>query len=213
MAVSLPYLASNKNVGELFSKIGSAAVPAKFTQEFLATTIGLKGTNDRQLILLLRNLGFLDQSNTPTPTYSLLKSKDRRGGAIADGIRAAYKPLFAANEEAFELVGEKLKSLIAQVAGTDDDMTARIASTFSALIKSADFKAQSAVESDRKAKTEKSDEDENDQGDAAATETRGRRGGGGLRPEFQYVLQIQLPSNGSEETYLNIFNAIRKTFQ
>jgi|SRR6185437_881630 len=103
MAVSLPYLPSNKNVGELFDKIGSAAVPPKFTQDFLVTTIGLKGTNDRTLIPMLRNLGFLDQSNTPTASYSLLKSKERRRSAIAEGIRTAYKPLFAANEEAFEL--------------------------------------------------------------------------------------------------------------
>ena len=86
MAGTLPYLATNKNVGELFNKIGSAAVPPKFTQEFLATTIGLKGTNDRSLIPLLRNLGFLDQSNTPTPTYSLLKSKDRRRRGNPNGI-------------------------------------------------------------------------------------------------------------------------------
>jgi len=210
MPVSVPYLASNKNVGELFNKIGSAAVPSKFTQEFLVTTIGLKGTNDRQLIPLLRNLGFLDQSNTPTPTYSLLKSKDRRSGAIADGIRVAYKQLFAANEEAFELTGEKLKGLIAQVAGTDDEMTARIANTFSALVKIADFKAQSTAVTEKKSKNEEGeDDDESD----LAKETKSKRSVGGLRPEFQYVIQIQLPSNGSEETYLNIFNAIRKTFQ
>jgi hypothetical protein len=35
----------------------------------------------------------------------------------------------------------------------------------------------------------------------------------GMRTEFHYNLQIHLPANGNEETYLNIFNAIRKTFQ
>jgi hypothetical protein len=214
MAVSLPYLASNKNVGELFDKIASAAVPSKFTQEFLTTTIGLKGTNDRSLIPLLRNLGFLDQSNTPTATYSLLKSKDRRAGAIAEGIRTAYRALFAANEVAFELAGERLKSLIAQVAGTDDEMTARIANTFSTLVKSGDFRAENATAVvEKKNKNEKDNEEEGGDGDGDADETKSRRRGGGLRPEFQYVIQIQLPSNGSEETYLNIFNAIRKTFQ
>jgi len=210
VAVSLPYLASNKNVGELFNKIASAAVPSKFTQDFLATTIGLKGTNDRSLIPLLRNLGFLDQSNTPTSTYSLLKSKDRRSGAIAHGIRTAYKPLFNANEEAFELTGEKLKSLIAQIAGTDDDMTARIANTFSSLAKVADFKAEQPAAADGKKKKEKEDDEESDT-DIHSAKLRAQVPG--LRPEFQYVLQIQLPSNGSEDTYLNIFNAIRKTFQ
>lgn len=213
MTVSLPYLASNKNVGELFNKIGSAAVPPKFTQNFLATTIGFKGTNDRSLIPLLQNLGFLDQSNTPTSTYSLLKSKERRGGAIAAGIRVAYKPLFAANEEAFELATDKLKNLIAQVSGTDDKMTARIAGTFNALTKCADFKAEATNENEGNGKDGNKKNNAEDEEEFAPNENKYQRIGGGLRPEFQYVLQIQLPSNGSEEVYLNIFNAIRKTFQ
>ncbi len=74
MPAQLPYLASNKNVGTLFEKIASAKNPPKFTHDFLTTTIGLKGTNDRQLIPLLRNLGFLDQSNT----HSELRFVERR---------------------------------------------------------------------------------------------------------------------------------------
>ena len=34
MPVSLPYLASYKNVGKLFEKIAWAAVPPKFTHQF-----------------------------------------------------------------------------------------------------------------------------------------------------------------------------------
>jgi hypothetical protein len=94
------------------------------------------------MIPLLRNMGFLDQSNTPTPAYSLLKAKDKQKLAIAQGIRSAYAPLFAADEGASELSGDNLKSLIAQIAGTDDDMTARIANTFAALVKQGDFKAK-----------------------------------------------------------------------
>jgi hypothetical protein len=65
MPVQLPYLASNRNVAELFEKITSAKIPDKFSHSFLQTTLGLKSTNDRALIPLLRNLGFLDQSGTP----------------------------------------------------------------------------------------------------------------------------------------------------
>jgi len=94
MAASLPYLSSNKNVEALFSTIQSAKVPDRFTQEFLATTIGLKGTNDRGMIPLLRNLGFLDQSGSPTAAYRQLKNKESAKGAIAKGIKIAYAPLF-----------------------------------------------------------------------------------------------------------------------
>jgi Family of unknown function (DUF5343) len=204
MPAQLPYLASNKNIGALFEKIASAKIPTKFTHEFLTTTIGLKGTNDRPLIPLLRNLGFLDQSSTPTASYALLKGSNRNA-AIAAGIRQAYGPLFGANEKANELSGESLKSLVAQVAGTDDDMTARTASTFAALIKFGDFRAEAVPKADRKA----------DDGATKSEELKDdtKRSVQGLRTEFHYNIQIHLPSNVTEETYLNIFNAIRRTFQ
>jgi len=33
-----------------------------------------------------------------------------------------------------------------------------------------------------------------------------------LRPDFHFNIQIHLPANGTEDTYLNIFNALRRTF-
>src|SRR6266481_4948966 len=126
MAVSLPYLVSHKNASTLFEKIASAKIPETFNREFLQTTIGLKGSNDRALIPFLRNLGFIEQSGIPTQSYRLLKGEKRRV-ALADGVRKAYRPLFDADQDAHKLSGEKLRSLVAQVAGTDDDLTGRIA--------------------------------------------------------------------------------------
>src|SRR4051812_37870905 len=108
MPTPLPYLVTYKNVPTLFEKITSAKVPDTFTNNFLQTSIGLKGNNDRAMIPLLRSLGFIDQSGKPTPTYSLLKG-DGKGMAIADGIRKAYGPLFDANQDAHTLPAEKLK--------------------------------------------------------------------------------------------------------
>jgi hypothetical protein len=75
MPVSLPYLASYKNVGKLFENIASAKAPPKFTHSFLQTTLGIKGVGDRPLIPLLRHLGFIDQSGTPTPPRVLAAEK------------------------------------------------------------------------------------------------------------------------------------------
>jgi len=212
MPVSLPYLSSNKNVETLFSTIQSAKVPDRFTQVFLATTIGLKGANDRGMIPLLRNLGFLDQSGSPTAAYRQLKNKETARSAIAAGVRSAYAPLFEANENANSLSSDKLKGLIAQVAGTDNDMTARIAATFGALSKQADFSQR----------REKPDAEQDSEG-GEIEDVSGHEGGGqeslrinhgkGLNPQFHYNIQIHLPSNATEEVYLNIFNAIRKVFQ
>jgi hypothetical protein len=91
MAAPLPYLISNKNVPTLFEKIASAKIPEKFNRDFLQTTIGLKASNDRALIPLIRNFGFIDQTGTPTQTYPLLKGEQKKA-AIAAGVRKAYHP-------------------------------------------------------------------------------------------------------------------------
>jgi hypothetical protein len=192
----------------LFEKIASAKIPDKFTHSFLQNTIGLKGTNDRAFIPFLRNLGFLDNSGTPTSAYALLKSKDKSKGAIAEGVRKAFGPLFDADQQADELSGEKLRGLVAQVAGSDDAMTSKIAGTFSAITKLADFKVERPP-SDAETKESKATKEEpkTDEGEEQSHRIKG------LRTEFHYNIQVHLPSNGTEETYLNIFNAIRKTFQ
>ncbi len=209
MAVSLPYLVSNKNVPALFEKIASAKVPDNFNREFLQTTIGLKASNDRALIPLLRNFGFIEQSGAPTNNYRLLKG-DRSRAVLADGIRKAYQPLFDADQEANKLASEKLKSLVSQVAGTDDDLTGRIASTFSTLVKIADFDSPSLPKSDEGSKHEKADGVSSHNDAEEHVEIPKPKG---LRTEFHYNIQVHLPSNGTEEVYLNIFNALRKTFQ
>jgi hypothetical protein len=206
MAVSLPYLVTYKNLPTLFEKIASAKIPETFNHHFLQTTIGLKGSNDRALIPLLRNLGFIEQSGVPTQTYRLLKG-DKRKAAIAEGVRKAYRPLFDADQEANKLPSERLKSLVAQVAGTDDDLTTRIAGTISALIKLGDFEAATPDKTDDERKDKVDTDSEKEQTGIEKGKVTG------LRTEFHYNLQVHLPSNGTEEVYLNIFNALRKTFQ
>lgn len=203
MAQTLPYLPSNKNVGKLFEKILHAQRPDSFTHEYLRKTVGLTGTNDRALISFLRTLGFLDAANRPTAAYDLLKNPATAKQAIAAGVRTAYDPLFKANTKANEVTSENLKGLVAQVAGTDKDMTERIASTFTAVVKQGDFSAPSpGLPRPRGEEDEGNSEEEKD-----------GKGKGGLRPEFHYNIQIHLPGNGTEETYLNIFNALRRTFK
>lgn len=204
MAQTLPYLSSNKNLAVLFQKIHAAKKPETFTQEYLRDTLGLKGSNDRPLIPFLRTLGFLDTGGRPSPSYDLLKNEKQAPVAIAEGVRHAYEPLFKANENANTLSTTDLKGLVSQVAGTDEDMTNRISGTFGAIVKLGDFaKKTPATTKDATATdAEKKHQDEQHRTDR-----------GGLRPEFHYNIQIHLPANASEETYLNIFNALRRTFE
>ena len=208
MPAELPYLASYKNVGAVFEKIRSAKVPEAFTTAYLADTLGFKSSTDRALITLLKTLGFLDAAGRPSTNYSLLKHDKSGKPAIAAAIKKAYEPLFTANEKANELSNDELKGLIGQVAGSDESMTNRILYTFKALCGAAYWSAQSTpITTDKDEETEQEKPESNkDEPDTTAS----RRS---LRPDFHYNIQVHLPANGSEETYINIFNAIRKTFK
>lgn len=206
MAAELPYLSSYKNVAELFQRIASAKKPESFTMKYLADTLGLKSTGDRQLIALLKALGFLDSAGRPTSDYDQLKNSSKAPKAIAAAIRKAYEPLYAANENAHILQGTELKGLISQVAGSDTGITSKIQGTYSSLIKLADFSGGSNNQSE-KVTTTRTNEPE-----TPVIPDRITRAGG-LRPEFHYNIQVHLPANATEENYINIFNALRKAFE
>ena len=208
MAKDLFYLPSYKNVGTLFEKIASAKAPDAFTQKYLAETLGLKSTGDRALINMLKKLGFIDASGRPTSEYNLLKNKETFSTALAKGLRIAYAPLFEANENANELNMEQLKGLVSQVSGADQKVAAAIAYTFNAIAKNANFRPSPNIEEDN-------EEEGNDQTSAKSSLGDSRSGISDkppFRPDFHFNIQIHLPANGTEETYLNIFGAIRRTF-
>jgi hypothetical protein len=213
MAKELPYLPTYKNVGLLFEKIASAKIPEAFVQKYLYETLGLKSIGDRPLIPLLKSMGFIDQTGKPTSEYSKLKNNLLAGGAIAEGIKKAYAPLFAANEKANTLGLPELKGLVAQVAGSDTDTTNKIAGTLNALFKVADFSKirNNSTTTPPPPEDEEDDEEEDDnKGKGSSSKGKGKKQ---MHPEFHYNIQIHLPTNATEETYLNIFNALRKSFQ
>jgi len=203
MANELPYLPSYKNVGLLFDKIKTAKIPEIFTQKFLYETIGIKGAGDRPLINLLKNLSFLESSGKPTPRYSALKNEKIAGIEIARGLKEAYKPLFDANEKAYNLTPNDLKGLVAQVSGSDTQTVTKIVGTFKALLAISDFDSEAQLLED--IPPPKGIQEIAGTESIIKNEKR-------LKPEFHYNIQVHLPSNGNEETYMNIFNAIRKVF-
>lgn len=204
MGAELPYLASYKNVETLFQRIASAKKPDTFSTRFLAETLGLKSTTDRPLIALMRTLGFIDAAGKPTAEYDALKNPTRAPFAVGAAIRRAYAPLFAANEAAYALPADQLRGLISQVAGTDEGMTKRIAWTLGALLKVAKFEgAAPEPASGTEAPKRQENPDLPSHRDSPPP----------MRPEFHYNIQVHVPANGSEETYINIFSAIRKVFR
>ena len=143
-----------------------------------------------------------------------LKNPALSKGAIAQGVKRAYTSLFAANEKANELDAPTLKGLIAQVTGADATVVAKVLGTLQALLKQSDFLSTPAADSDPGKVGDTTDANGTGLGQKQGElppDTAPHRSSQ-LRPEFHYNIQVHLPANATEETYLHIFNAMRKAF-
>jgi len=199
-----PYVNGYGGIPKLFDKIKEAAVPAKFTYDFLNTVLGLKSSSFRAMIPLLKRLGFIDQSNVPTKAYKDFRDPSLSGGVMAERIREAYRAVYAANEYAHKLdrkeLQSKLKSLIG--AAEDDANIPYIAGTFLELVKIASWD-ESFTMPHNVASIEALDEPE------VVGKSRTRVIGNQEHLGLSYTINLNLPAT----TEIEVFNAIFKSLK
>jgi len=107
-------------IPRLFAAIKSASVPPKFTQDYMNVVLDLKSSSFRAMIPLLKKLGFIDPGNVPTQAYRDYRDDELSESIMAQRIKEAYAPLFAANEYAYRLEKKDLESKIRSVTGAGD---------------------------------------------------------------------------------------------
>jgi hypothetical protein len=146
----LPYMISASAVLKILEKIKEAPTPSKFTQNYLSTTLGFEGANDKAFISYAKSLGFIDAAGIPSSLYKQFRNPTLSQGALAKGLMNAYKPLYDRNERFYELNKTKLHELVCAETGLDhDNITAkRITNTFLEAKKLADFSSIDGTEPD-----------------------------------------------------------------
>jgi hypothetical protein len=129
---------------KVLGKIKAAATPDRFTQDFLATTLGMKGGTPRPVIPFLKRIGFLATDGSPTELYKRFRNPSESGAAVADAMRHGYRALFEMNENAHTLSDNDLKGLIVQATGLEKGSRAvqAIVGSFKVLKQLASFGAK-----------------------------------------------------------------------
>jgi hypothetical protein len=196
----LPYMNAYGSITKALEKIKVAAVPDRFTQDFLGTKLGLSGGSAKPLIPFLKRVGFLGSDGVPTERYKNFRNPGQAGGAAFVALKAGYGPLFEANEYAHNLSDDKLKGLVVSQTGLEADNSAvrAIVGSFKALKAFADSGSQEAelqAPPDTDDQTDKSD-------------------GQGIPPDvgklaIGYTINLNLPAT----TEIAVFNAIFKSIR
>jgi hypothetical protein len=197
----LPYLNAYGNVTKVLEKIQGAATPDRFSQDFLADTLGMKGGSARPVIPYLKRTGFLGTDGAPTALYKSFRNPTEAGTAAAQALRIGYEPLFKMAEAAHTLDDAKLKGLIVQATGLENNSktVGAILGTFKALKAFADPNPVTTAEA---ALGGGDDETGDDTGG----------GGGGLPPGLSlgYTINLHLPATSDIAVFNAIFRSLRE---
>jgi len=207
MALPDSYTQKPGSIPAYFDAILNAEAPERFTHQFL-TNLEFKSTNDRLLIGILKDLGFIDTDGIPKQRYYEFHDKTQSKRILAEAIREAYSDLFTVNKEAYKLTAEEAKNKLRTLyAGTKkDNVLGRIAATFVALCDYADFSP--TIKKPETKKKEKEKPNNQDGNEAQKVELKNNSNTLSL-DALQYHINIVLPESRDQAVYDAIFKSLR----
>lgn len=201
------YLPSAKNLLAVLEKIVDGTAPTKFTAEHLRG-LGFKSSNDRAIIPLLKDLGFLSEDGAPTQRYHEYRDRSRSRAVLGEAIKEAYADLFHIREKP----SATDKPAIHGKFKTTHNVSERVAdlqtATFLTLLKAADLDAATSKKKAPKAKDAEEEAEEEAEGEAPKTvETASVESPKSL--SLRYNIEIHLPATKDVEVYNAIFKALK----
>lgn len=207
--MSLPnsYTLKVGTISDYFEGILNAEAPERFSNKFLEG-IGFKSSNDRLLIGILKELGFLNADGVPQDRYFAFLDRSASNRVLAEGIKEAYSDLFAVNTSAHKLDATKSFNKLRTLYKGDkkDTVIKNIAKTFVALCDYADFSSPPKAVEDVEPVVQDAiaDQKSNIQSDS-----------GGHSPKqmnlesLQYHINIVLPDTRDQAVFDAIFKSLR----
>jgi Family of unknown function (DUF5343) len=210
--VSLPNSYSQKfnSLGEYFDAILNAQPPERFSLKFLEN-LGFKSTNDRTIIGILKELGFLDADGVPKQRYYEYLDQTKSNLVLAEGIREAYSDLFAVNKDAQKLSADQVKNKLRTLyAGSKkDSVIGFIAKTFVALCELADFESLPTEIKKQPVSDMSPNEDNKEEAENVEAENRDAKRRSVSLESLQYHINIVLPESRDQAVYDAIFKSLK----
>ncbi len=202
MALPTAYLTSAKNLPGILNAIKTAQAPDKFNQKFLES-LEFKSSSDRLIVGVLKSLGFLTDDGKPTQRYFNFLDQTQSARVLAEGIRDAYSDLFATNIKANTLTREQLinKFKTLSQGQLKDSVLDKMALTFTALVKQADFSTLAPKPPETPLNEESAENLVK-----PLKETPGKVGISGLI----YNIQLVLPESRDPKVYDVLFRSLRE---
>ncbi|MBO6640380.1 MAG: DUF5343 domain-containing protein [Roseitalea sp.] len=198
------YLPSVKNLPNILEQMQKGVAPETFDYEHLKS-IGFTSSNDRGVVTLLKDLGFLTENGAPTDRYREYRGDPER--VLGEAILDTYGDLFHINATPTEADRPAIEGKFKAVHNSTDKVASLQAATFFCLLRNADI-SKAREESAQPAK-EAQEAPETDLVEEPATGSANYKSTSVSIP-LRYNIEIHLPATKDIEIYHAIFRSIRE---
>jgi hypothetical protein len=196
------YLLSTKNLSAILKKIVDGVAPDKFTTEHLKS-IGFGSSQDRAVIPLLKDLGFLGSDGTPTQRYHAYRDQSKSRAVMAEALREAYEDVFHIREVPTDADRGAVEGLFKTKTNASDRVAQLQAMTFYGLLAHADMKAGGSPSPTLPEVVKREPPPE------VATQRVEDGNPRSMAAELHYTIQIHLPATKDIEVFNAIFRSLR----
>lgn len=205
MADAPAYTTVPGKLPDLLKKIREAGVPTKANISWLES-VGFKSSNDRSMLGVLRQIGFVDSSGTPTPAWKEYRGADHKL-VLGRAIEVGYQDLYATYPDAHDRPNTDLGHVFSTRTTAGKQTIDKMVATFKSLVGQAEFGTASAVSAPSAAGQES---------EGVALETTGNTtlvSRATTTPTGMTVninIQLTLPESKDGTTYEAFFRAMRE---
>lgn len=137
MAEAPSYTTVPGRLQDLLKKIRETGVPRKVTYDWLKS-LGYKSSNDRTLVPVLKQIGFIDASGTPTPAWKQYRGADHKA-VLGRALKQGYGPLYRTYPDAHERAATELSHVFSTQTDSGKQAIDKTVSTFKNLASQAEF--------------------------------------------------------------------------
>lgn len=182
---------------DLLDKIRQVGVPEQVTTRWLKS-IGFTSSNDPSLLSVLRHIGFIDESKSPTQYWFEFRGANHRQ-ILGNAIREGYPDLFKIFPDAHARDAAEIENVVRTSSSGGDRTVALIVRTFRELCAQADFSGpmSDAIESETRT-YERPREQERDQTEKL------------VGPSLHIDIQVHISPEATPEQIDKIFESMAR---
>jgi hypothetical protein len=201
MAEAPAYTTVPGKLPDLLKKIREAGVPSRANVAWL-TSMGFKSSNDRSMINVLRQIGFVEASGAPTPAWREYRGSDYKA-VLGRAIQLGYQDLYATYSDAHARQNTDLSHVFSTKTAAGKQAIDKMVSTFKTLAAQADFGSITTATTP----VDQSPESPNGEGPSTVV-SRVTTSGAGMTVNIN--VELTLPATTDESVYVAFFTAMRK---